>query len=104
MPLYKQQKTPPKAVKAKEKSKKKHKQKQKKTLKQGQDLETAAYLTQTFFPIPFEPRGKKTQGTPNSQSDSKQFVPEPILVVRPTSDKKLSPMVETTNPVEGSLP
>ncbi|KAL7076936.1 hypothetical protein ACQ4LE_004139 [Meloidogyne hapla] len=86
--------SPKKQAKSKDKSKKKYEQKQKK--EPTNDLETAAYLTQTFYPIPLEPRG--TQRTPTSQM-SEKCMPESILVVRPPSDEKLSPMIEKERPV-----
>ncbi|KAF7638930.1 hypothetical protein Mgra_00001452, partial [Meloidogyne graminicola] len=54
-----------------------------------QDLETAAYLTQTFYPIPLQPKG--SQGIASLHNKK---LPESILVVRPNSDEKLTP-VET---------
>uniref|UniRef100_A0A914KM40 Candidate secreted effector n=2 Tax=Meloidogyne incognita group TaxID=654580 RepID=A0A914KM40_MELIC len=82
--------SPKKLSKSKDsKPKKKCEQKQKKE-EPKHDLETAAYLTQTFYPIPLEPVG--TQRTPSSQSD--QCMPASILVVRPPSDEILSPIIE----------
>ena len=63
---------PPKKEKSKKKEEKEEKQ---------QKLETAAYLTETFHPIPFEPKGQSQE----------EFIPASILVERETTEE-MTPM------------
>nr|CAD2177277.1 unnamed protein product [Meloidogyne enterolobii] len=59
---------PPKKEKSKKKEEKEEKQ---------QKLETAAYLTETFHPIPLEPKGQSQE----------EFIPASILVERETTEE-----------------
>nr|CAD2193153.1 unnamed protein product [Meloidogyne enterolobii] len=59
---------PPKKEKSKKKGGKEEKQ---------QKLETAAYLTETFHPIPLEPKGQSQE----------EFIPASILVERETTEE-----------------
>nr|CAD2142837.1 unnamed protein product [Meloidogyne enterolobii] len=59
---------PPKKEKSKKKEEKEKKQ---------QKLETAAYLTETFHPIPLEPKGQSQE----------EFIPASILVERETTEE-----------------
>uniref|UniRef100_A0A915NS06 Uncharacterized protein n=1 Tax=Meloidogyne floridensis TaxID=298350 RepID=A0A915NS06_9BILA len=63
---------PPKKEKSKKKEEKEEKQ---------QKLETAAYLTETFHPIPLEPKGQSQE----------EFIPASILVERETTEE-MTPM------------
>ncbi|KAL7077094.1 hypothetical protein ACQ4LE_003933 [Meloidogyne hapla] len=80
--LSKKKQSPLKNVKKEEsnKNKKKEEKHQKLNKIPTTNLETAAYLTQTFHPIPLKPKG--------TQTSQEQFIPESILVERQTSEEK----------------
>uniref|UniRef100_A0A915MEP9 Uncharacterized protein n=1 Tax=Meloidogyne javanica TaxID=6303 RepID=A0A915MEP9_MELJA len=71
---------PPKKEKSKKKEEKEEKQ---------QKLETAAYLTETFHPIPLEPKGQSQE----------EFIPASILVERETTEE-MTPIAQLVYALE----